>query len=95
MVEGASGRHAEGRGSLGLEEACPVFPAVGEGTLRALVAEAEADEKAYKARVHTVLTSSYSSYYRRMLPKLLAAIEFKCNLGMTRQSAWERFRSET
>jgi hypothetical protein len=43
------------------------------------VAEAKADEKAYKARVRTVLTSSYSSYYRRMLPKLLAAIEFKCN----------------
>ena len=56
-----------------------VFPVVGEGTLRALVAEAKADEKAYRARVRTVLTSSYSSYYRRMLPKLLAAIEFKCN----------------
>jgi hypothetical protein len=26
-----------------------------------------------------VLTSSYSSYYRRMLLKLLGAIEFKCN----------------
>ena len=47
--------------------------------MRALVAEAKADEKAYRARVRTVLTSSYSSYYRRMLPKLLAAIEFKCN----------------
>ncbi|WP_245974821.1 hypothetical protein [Thermomonospora umbrina] len=58
-----------------------VFPAVagGETTLRALVAEAKADAKAYKARVRTVLTSSYTSYYRRMLPKLLAAIEFKCN----------------
>ncbi|MEV6860386.1 Tn3 family transposase [Streptosporangium subroseum] len=58
-----------------------VFPAVpgGEATLKALVAEAKADQKAYKARVRTVLTSSYTSYYRRMLPKLLAAIEFKCN----------------
>ena len=56
-----------------------VYPAVGGGTLRALVAEAKADQKAYRARVRTVLTSSYSSYYRRMLPKLLAAIEFKCN----------------
>lgn len=56
-----------------------VFPAVGESTLRALVAEAKADAKTYRARVRTVLTSSYSSYYRRMLPKLLAAIEFKCN----------------
>jgi TnpA family transposase len=58
-----------------------VFPAVpgGEATLQALVAEAKADARAYKARVRTVLTSSYTSYYRRMLPKLLAAIEFKCN----------------
>ena len=58
-----------------------VYPAVpgGEATLKALVAEARADQKAYTARVRTVLTSSYSSYYRRMLPKLLAAIEFKCN----------------
>jgi hypothetical protein len=58
-----------------------VFPAVsgGEATLQALVAEAKADQKAYKARVRTVLTSSYSNYYRRMLPKLLGAIEFKCN----------------
>ncbi|WP_326640051.1 Tn3 family transposase [Streptosporangium sp. NBC_01755] len=58
-----------------------VFPAVagGEATLQALVAEAKADQRAYRARVRTVLTSSYTSYYRRMLPKLLAAIEFKCN----------------
>ncbi|GAB2817762.1 hypothetical protein GCM10022221_14510 [Actinocorallia aurea] len=58
-----------------------VFPAVagGEATLKALVAEAKADAKAYKARVRTVLSSSYSNYYRQMLPKLLEAIEFKCN----------------
>lgn len=58
-----------------------VYPAVpgGEATLKALVAEAKADQKAYKARVRTVLTSSYSNYYRRMPPKLLEAIEFKCN----------------
>lgn len=56
-----------------------VFPVVDEVTLRRLVAEAKVDEKAFKARVRTVLTSSYSHYYRRMLPKLLAALEFKCN----------------
>ena len=56
-----------------------VYPVVDELTLRRLVAEAKADEKAFKARVRTVLTSSYSNYYRRMLPKLLAALEFKCN----------------
>jgi hypothetical protein len=56
-----------------------VYPVVDELTLRRLVAEAKADEKAFKARVQTVLTSSYSNYYRRMLPKLLAALDFKCN----------------
>ncbi|MEV4062401.1 hypothetical protein [Nonomuraea dietziae] len=45
----------------------------GEATLQALVAEAKAGARAHKARVRTVLTSSCTSYYRRMLPKLLAA----------------------
>jgi hypothetical protein len=56
-----------------------VYPVVDEVTLRRLVAEAKADEKAFKARVRMVLTSSYSGYYRRMLPQLLAALDFKCN----------------
>jgi TnpA family transposase len=51
----------------------------GERTLRDLVAEAKAGEQALKARTRTVLEASYSSYYRRMLPKLLAALEFRCN----------------
>ncbi len=38
-----------------------LFPVVGEKTLRDLVAEA--NEKAFKARVRTTLRSSYSSYY--------------------------------
>jgi len=29
--------------------------------------------------VRTVLTGSYSHYYRQMLPKLLDALEFRCN----------------
>jgi len=56
-----------------------VYPVAGESTLRDLVREAKANEVAYKHRVRTVLSSSYSSYYRRMLPKLLAALEFRCN----------------
>ena len=56
-----------------------LFPVVGEGTLRDLVREAKANEAAFRRRVRTVLSSSYSSYYRRMLPKLLAALEFRCN----------------
>ncbi|GLW27043.1 hypothetical protein Mame01_70850 [Microbispora amethystogenes] len=41
-----------------------LFPVVGEKTLRDLVAEAKANEKAFKAKVRTTLRSSYSSYYR-------------------------------
>ncbi|MDT7800613.1 MAG: hypothetical protein QOI78_4046 [Actinomycetota bacterium] len=48
-----------------------LFPVVGEKTLRALVREAQANERAFQARVRTVLRSSYSNYYRRMLPPLL------------------------
>jgi hypothetical protein len=48
-----------------------VFPVVTEATLRDLVREAEASEIRYRQQVRTVLSSSYSSHYRRMLPKLL------------------------
>jgi len=43
------------------------------------VAEAKATESRRRARVRTVLTGSYSHYYRQMLPKLLDALEFRCN----------------
>ena len=56
-----------------------LFPAVGEKTLRELVAEAKANEKVFKAKVRTTLRSSYSSYYRQMLPPLLKTLGFKCN----------------
>lgn len=52
---------------------------VGEKTLRELVAEAKANEHAFQARVRTVLRSSYTGHYRRMLPALLDALEFRCN----------------
>lgn len=53
-----------------------LFPVVGEGTLRDLVREAKANDQAFQRQVRTVLTASYSSYYRRMLPRLLKALEF-------------------
>lgn len=56
-----------------------VYPAVGEQTLKDLVAEAKATESRRRARVRTVLASSYSHHYRTMLPKLLDALEFRCN----------------
>ena len=56
-----------------------LYPVVGEKTLRDLVAEAKANEKVFQAQVRTILRSSYSSYYRRMLPPLLATLGFRCN----------------
>lgn len=56
-----------------------LFPVVGEGTLRDLVREAKANQRAFRARVRTVLHSSYTHHYRRMLQPLLAALEFRCN----------------
>ena len=56
-----------------------LYPVVGEKTLRELVAEAKANEKVFKAKVRTTLRSSYSSYYRQMLPPLLRTLGFKCN----------------
>jgi TnpA family transposase len=56
-----------------------LFPVVGEGTLRDLVREAKANKRAFQARVRTVLHSSYTHHYRRMLPPLLAALSFRCN----------------
>ncbi len=56
-----------------------LYPVVGEGTLRDLVAEGEASQQAFSQRVRVVLRSSYSHHYRRMLPKLLGALEFRSN----------------
>ncbi|WP_223865416.1 hypothetical protein [Streptomyces sp. 5-10] len=56
-----------------------LFPVVGEKTLRELVAEAKTNEKVFRAKVRTTLRSSYSSYYRQMLPPLLNTLGFKCN----------------
>jgi TnpA family transposase len=58
---------------------CAIYPVVGEGTLRDLVREAMANEASMKRRIRTVLRSSYSNHYRRMLPQLLVALEFRCN----------------
>ncbi|MFB7496426.1 hypothetical protein ACFC09_17365 [Streptomyces sp. NPDC056161] len=50
-----------------------------ERTLKALAAEAAANEARYKARVRTALRSSYSAHWRRMLSPLLGVLELKCN----------------
>ncbi len=56
-----------------------LYPVVGEATLRDLVAEARANERAFSTRVRVQLRSSYSHHYRRGLPKLLKALAFRSN----------------
>jgi len=61
-----------------------IFPAAGEHTLEALVREARALGMPQSRRVHTALRASYGSYYRRMMPKLLAVLDFRSNNGAYR-----------
>ncbi|MBY0334839.1 MAG: hypothetical protein K2X49_29680 [Acetobacteraceae bacterium] len=61
-----------------------IFPAAGQSTLEALVREARALGTPHSRRVHTAVRASYGSYYRRMMPKLLAALDFRSNNGAHR-----------
>ncbi len=54
-----------------------LFPVVSESTLRDLTLEAKANQRAFHSRVRTVLSGSYTRHYRRMMPQLLAALEFE------------------
>ncbi len=58
-----------------------LYPAVpgGEPTLRALARELLATDRVVAERVRYQLRGSYSHYYRRMLPPLLATLRFCCN----------------
>ena len=51
----------------------------GEQTFRDLVREYRATGPAYRRRVHTHLRASYQSHYRRMVPRVLEALEFRSN----------------
>jgi TnpA family transposase len=61
-----------------------VFPVASEATLADLVAEAKAGDAVFRERVRTVLRSSYSAHYRRMLPCLLATLDFRCGNSVYR-----------
>ena len=61
-----------------------IFPVIGTQTFEALVREARALGAPQSRRVHTAVRASYGSYYRRMMPKLLAALEFRSNNGTHR-----------
>ena len=72
-----------------------VYPVVGEATLRDLVREAKANQQAFQTRVRTVLSGSYSGHYRRMLPHLLGALEFRSNNTAYQSAAGRETNSHT
>lgn len=56
-----------------------VFPVVGEQTLQDLVKEWKATGPTYRLTLRAVIRNSYRGHYRRMVPRLLAALEFRSN----------------
>lgn len=56
-----------------------LYPVVGLQTLEDLVKEFKASGKAYQQVVHKMIRASYSNHYRRMLPPIVDALEFKSN----------------
>jgi len=58
-----------------------IYPLVGETTLKNLVREFKSTGTAYREKVYTIMRSSYSNYYRRMIPILLEFLEFRSNNG--------------
>ncbi|MBV8884327.1 MAG: hypothetical protein JO235_10080 [Chroococcidiopsidaceae cyanobacterium CP_BM_RX_35] len=56
-----------------------VYPAVSKPTLQALVKEFKATGPTYREKVYTVMRSSYLHHYRRMVPQILAILEFRSN----------------
>ncbi|MDQ5851937.1 MAG: Tn3 family transposase, partial [Chloroflexota bacterium] len=62
-----------------------IYPAAGgEQTLHDLVREAKAQGRTYRQQVHTVMRASYSNHYRRMVPRILAVLEFRSNNDLHR-----------
>ena len=56
-----------------------IYPVVGETTLKNLVREFKSTGTAYREKVYTVMRSSYSHHYRRLIPILLNLLEFRSN----------------
>jgi hypothetical protein len=56
-----------------------LFPVIDEQTLADLVKELKSTGPAYRQHVSTVIRASYSHHYRRVIPALLQALEFRSN----------------
>lgn len=54
-----------------------VYPIAGENILQNLIKEFKSSGPGYKKQVHKIIRSSYSSHYRRMVPKILETLEFR------------------
>jgi hypothetical protein len=62
-----------------------VFPAAGgEQKLHDLVREYKSSGPAFRFQVHTYLRATYAAHYRRMVPHLLQALEFRSNNAIHR-----------
>ncbi len=61
-----------------------LYPVIGEHTLRDLVREFKSTGPAYQKEVYVSMRSSYRNHYRRMLPPLLEALEFRSNNAVHR-----------
>jgi hypothetical protein len=56
-----------------------LYPVVSEQTLKDLIKELKHTGPAYREKIHTVIRSSYSNHYRRMIPEILNILHFRSN----------------
>jgi TnpA family transposase len=56
-----------------------LYPVVSEQTLKDLIKELKHTGPAYREKIHTVIRSSYSNHYRRMVPEILNILQFRSN----------------
>jgi TnpA family transposase len=61
-----------------------LYPVVSEQTLSDLVKEYHSHGPTYRRHIYTILRASYSGHYRRMLPPLLNALDFRANTATHR-----------
>jgi TnpA family transposase len=61
-----------------------IYPVASEELLRDYIKEYESKGPIYRRRVHTVLRTSYSHHYRRMVPDLVDMLEFRTNNDLYR-----------
>lgn len=56
-----------------------IYPIVGEQTLHDIVEEYQSVSQSYREKVFTRIRSSYGHHYRRLVPEILGAMDFRSN----------------